>query len=90
MGWEASIRVVNGDGNPQPGRKVTISFNDPGMLGSLIGTIDSEYTDSDGWAHFEYENIDQWEMAVDKIWVDGEEVDSGGLIESGATRSYTV
>ena len=90
MGWEASIRVVDEDGQPRRGAKVTISFSDPGILASIIGTIGSEYTDSDGWAHFEYESIDQSQMSVDKIWVDGDEVDSGGVLESGDTRSYTV
>jgi hypothetical protein len=45
------------------------------------------YTDSDGWANFEYESIDDSRMFVDKIWVDGEEVDRGGVLESGDTRS---
>jgi len=90
MGWHASIRVVDEDGEPRPGVKVTISFSDPGILGTLIGTIDSEYTDSDGWAEFEYDSITQSEMSVDTIWVDGEEVDSGGVLENGETRSYTV
>lgn len=90
MGWEASIRVVDEDGEPRRGAKVTISFSGPGILESIIGTIDSEYTDSDGWAQFEYENIDESQMFVDKIWVDGEEVDSGGVLESSDTRSYTV
>ena len=90
MGWSASIRIVDEDGRPRRGAEVTISFNDPGILGGLIGTIDSEYMDSAGWASFEYENIGQSAMSVDRIWVDGEEVDSGGALEDGETRSYTV
>lgn len=90
MAWHASIRVVDQAGEPRRGAKVTISFADPGVLGTLIGTIDSQYTDSDGWAYFEYDSITQSEMSVDTIWVDGEEVDSGGALASGQTRSYTV
>ncbi len=81
MGWEASIRVVDEDGQPRRGAKVTISFS------GIIGTIGSEYTDEDGWANFEYESIDDSQMFVDKIWVNGEEVDSGGVLDSCDTRS---
>ena len=84
MGWHASIRVMLTDGEPKRGAKVTISFS------GIIGTIGSEYTDSDGWANFEYPNIDESSMAVDKIWVDRDEVDSGGALDSGDSRSYTV
>ena len=90
MGWEASIRMVDDDGQPRRGAKVTVSFSGPGILGAMIGTIASEYTDSDGWAHFEYENIDGGEMAGDTIWVDGEEVESGAGLENGETRTYSV
>jgi hypothetical protein len=41
-----------------------VSFSGSGFLESIVGTIDSEYTDSDGWAQFEYDIIDESQMFV--------------------------
>lgn len=83
MGWSASIRVVDEDGDPCSGRKVTIDF------GYWTG-IDSEYTDNDGWAEFEYESIDKDSLSVKNIWIDSEEVDSDSSLDNGETRSYSI
>lgn len=83
MGWSASIRVVDDDGDPVRGATVGIDFG-------LWTGVGSEYTDDNGWAEFEYEPIDKEYLIAKKIWVNGEEVDSDETLYSGDTRSYSI
>jgi hypothetical protein len=83
MAWTASIRVVDEQGSVS-GAKVTIAF-------SLFDGIDSKYTDSSGWAEFEYRDISEaQDLYVDKLWVGSKQVDSSFYLSSGDTRSYAV
>jgi phosphoribosylaminoimidazole (AIR) synthetase len=65
MAWSASIRVVDGNGDPVSGVSVTLNF-------SLMSGIGTEYTGRDEWAEFEYESIDKTSMWVNDVYVDGE------------------
>ena len=82
MAWSASIRVVDEDGDPVHGARVTIDH------GWLTG-IDSKYTDVEGWAEFSYESIEKSELWVTTIWIEGDEVAGGFYMSDGDTRSYT-
>ena len=83
MGWYSGIRVIS-NAEPRRGAKVTIEFS------GIIGTIGSAHTDSEGWAKFDYPNIDKYSMAVDRIWIDGKQVDGAGTLDRGETRSYSL
>ncbi len=84
MGWNASIRVMSDDGDPKSSVEVKIFFS------GLIGTVTTEYTDSDGWANFDIPEVDDYTMHVDKIYIDGSNVDESISLDTGDTRSYTV
>lgn len=84
MGWSTNIRVMNS--NDEPARSVRVSIHFSG----IIGTHDNDYTDSDGWVTFNYDSIEKDTMSVDKIYVDGDEVDGNLTINSGETLSYTI
>lgn len=84
MSWNASIRIMSSSGSPKSGAKVTIFFS------GIIGTHTTEYTDSDGWAHFDIPPIDDYRLSVDNIYVNGEEVDNDLGIDRGDTLSYTI
>lgn len=84
MSWSASIRVVDDEGDPVSDVKVTIIF-------SLMSGYDTKYTDSDGWAEFEYKSIDSGKsMSVKTIYVNGEEVGGGFRLENGDTKSFNL
>lgn len=82
MSWSNSIRVVDEDGDPVEGCKVYISFG-------IWNGHDTQYTDEDGWAEFEYDNIDKDEMIAEMIAIGSDVVDEDTVIENGETRSYT-
>ncbi|MGZ4965099.1 MAG: hypothetical protein ACXWC8_21300 [Limisphaerales bacterium] len=84
MAWAASIRVVDEHGDAVSGAKVTVIF-------SLMTGHDTEYTNDDGWAEFEYESIDsEKSLWVDDIYINGERVAGDFYIENGDTESYAA
>lgn len=80
--WSASIRVVDDDGNPVSDRAVNIQF-------SLFTGSDTQYTDSDGWAVFEYSSIARDKLWVDDIYIDSVHVAEDFYLENGETMSFT-
>ena len=80
MGWENSVRIVDEDGEPVIGYKVSIVFG-------LWHGHDSEYTDDDGWATFSYDNIDKDSMKVKYLTFESETLEKDIYIENGDTRS---
>lgn len=83
MGWSASIRVVDESGDPVSGATVTLNF-------SVMSGIGTEYTDSDGWAEFDYESIDKSEMWVNDVYVNGDRVGGDFYLENGETLSFSL
>lgn len=79
---EFGIRVVDEDGNGVEGAKVYISYP---------LSWSEEYTDEDGWAHFERDRTMHGGVRVD-IYVNGEKVDDEVWIDEGGevTLSYTI
>jgi hypothetical protein len=83
MAWSVLIRVVDGNGDPVSGIRLTLNF-------SLMSGIGTEYTGGDGWAEFEYESIDRTSMWVNDVYVDGERVAGDFYLENGETLSFTL
>lgn len=84
MSLELSIRVANDRGWPISGRRVTLFF-------SLLDGYKTRHTNSDGWAEFEFEHLDDDDVVyIPTIQVGSEDVDSEVKLRDGETRSYTV
>jgi hypothetical protein len=82
MSWSTSIRVVDDEGDPISGAKVTINF-------SIFTGIDTQYTDDDGWAEFSYDSIDDNKLWANDIYINSERVAGECYIEDGETQSFT-
>jgi hypothetical protein len=75
-----SIQVLNYDGDPCGGVKVAVSGQ-----GSYF---QQEYTDSNGWANFEYEYLFDYNMDI-SVDINGDFV--GDLsFSDGGTASFTI
>lgn len=82
--WSASIRVVDDDGNPVSGAGVSIHISSP-------WSHDTQYTDDDGWAHFEYDSFDSGKrVIVDDVYINGTHVSDDFILEDGDTKSFTL
>ena len=77
-----SIKVVNTEGNPQSGIEVSV-FDQSFMP---VGT-QTEYTDSDGWAQFEFQMITT--SFFGEVYVNGDRAGSRKF-RDGDSASYTV
>lgn len=79
-----SIRVVNEEGYGVSGAEVSCDYE---WL-----TVGTEYTDEDGWATFSIEPtfFSGSAVAIQMIWVNGEEVHGWFRPEDGDTLSFTV
>lgn len=89
MGWSASIRVMDSDGDPKSNAKVSIHFSSHTSLNILPGGHLTEYTDSNGWAYFSLED-GKSSYILDAIYVDGNKVSGSVTVSSGDTKSYTI
>lgn len=83
-----SIRVVDEDGDPRRGVEVSIFYSASGA-GLLPGGSESRHTDSDGWAEFDI-STGTWGSLIEKVYVEGELVDTSLEPDDGDTYSYTV
>lgn len=61
-----SIRVVNDEGDPVEGVKVTVSFD------GIFHGVGEDFTDDDGWAQFESSSMHH--VATGKVYLGDEEV----------------
>jgi len=81
-----SIRVVDEDGDGVEGVEVSCQYG-------IVAGVDSEYTDSDGWAQFDIVErvISGDAKSIRKIWINGQEVsDREFYPEDGDTFSFTL
>jgi hypothetical protein len=80
MDIEIGIRVVDEDGEGVQGARVFISYP---------FTHQEDYTDEDGWVHFERPETIHGGVRAD-IFVNGEQVADNVWIEGEETFSFTV
>lgn len=74
-----SIRVVNSDGNPKSGIRVTVDYG-------LFSGQDTKYTASNGWVSFN--NLDG-DLTHGEVYIDG--VSQGTVrTHSGDSHSFTL
>jgi hypothetical protein len=83
-----SIRVVDEDGDPVRGAKVTV-FYGASVGGLLPGGSETRHTGSDGWAEFE-RYVGTWGSLIERVYVNGELVGTSLTPDDGDTYSYTV
>ena len=81
MGWSASIRVVNREGDPVYGAVVSLYY---------WSSMDWEYTDCDGWAEFTDSSIDLMSVPIRVLTIDSVDVATDISLTSGQTVSFTL